>query len=157
MTQQLPNSRTCFLCGVDNSAGLKLKFYRDGQRVFTRVTLPDWLAGYQGVAHGGIVVALLDEVMGWAANCYARGATATGEIQVRFRHPTPVGEELLVDADVVKSRGRVVYTQGRLLRDGGMVCATGSAKLMKQLETSDGARNYDLVYEPGDARIFGDD
>ena len=60
-----PNSRHCFLCGVDNPIGLKLGFYDVGDgRVATRFTPLEQHQGYPGVMHGGIACALLDETIG---------------------------------------------------------------------------------------------
>ncbi len=60
-----PNSRYCFLCGVENPIGLNLRFYEaeDGH-VEARFTPKEEHQGYPGVLHGGITSALLDETIG---------------------------------------------------------------------------------------------
>jgi hypothetical protein len=58
-----PNSSTCFVCGVDNQQGLGLSFYETSPTtVETTAVIPGHLQGYPGLAHGGIVTALLDEI-----------------------------------------------------------------------------------------------
>lgn len=157
MSERLPNSRDCFVCGVGNSRGLKMTFHRDEGRVYAHVTLPTWAVGFSGVAHGGLVATLLDEVMGWCANCALKSPTVTAEMTVRYRQPTPVNEELLLEADVIKSRGALAYVSGRLLRSDGTLCASSTGKHMRtpSADAVDGTR-YELVYAPGDARIFED-
>jgi acyl-coenzyme A thioesterase PaaI-like protein len=155
VSEPLPNSRDCYVCGIDNPRGWRLKFHRANGRVYTRVTLPDWAVGFRGVGHGGLVATLLDEVMSWAATCEARGPTATGEMTVRFRQPTPVGEELLLEAEVVKARGLLLYVEGRLLRLDGTVCAGSTGKHMRLPESS--KSDFELAYEPGDSRILEDE
>ena len=118
MTERLPNSQDCFVCGVGNAHGLRLKFLREDGRVFTRVTLPDWAVGFRGVAHGGLVATLLDEVMGWSANCAAKCATMTAEMTVRYRRPTPVGEELLHQR-IAELTETVERLQGAVERQNG--------------------------------------
>jgi acyl-coenzyme A thioesterase PaaI-like protein len=57
-----PNSRMCFVCGIDNPIGLKLKFYTDDEgRCIARFRPGPEHQGYPGYLHGGIISALLDE------------------------------------------------------------------------------------------------
>jgi acyl-coenzyme A thioesterase PaaI-like protein len=155
MSEGLPNSHDCFVCGIDNPRGFRLKFRRENGKVFARVTLPPWSVGFKGVAHGGLVATLLDEVMSWAANCEVKGPTATGEMTVRYKQPTPVGEELLLEAEVRKARGPLVLVEGRMLQRDGTVCATSTGKHMKLPKTDRDA--FELSYEAGDAQIFEDE
>jgi hypothetical protein len=69
--EKQPNSRMCFVCGIDNPIGLKLKFYTDDEgRCIARFPVPVWHRtgrpkaehqGYPGQLHGGIISSLLDE------------------------------------------------------------------------------------------------
>jgi hypothetical protein len=142
------------VCGIDNPRGLRLKFQRNGARVFTTLSLPEWSAGFKGTAHGGIVATVLDEAMSWAATCHARGATATGEMTVRFRQPTPIGPALSLEAEVVKARGLLMYVEARLFLDG-LLLASSTGKHMKLPASAKGS--YRLAYAPGDIRIFDED
>jgi hypothetical protein len=152
VSESLPNSRDCFVCGIDNPRGLALKFHRDNGRVFTKVALPDWAVGFQDTAHGGLVATLLDEAMSWAATCHARGPTATAEMTVRFRKPTPVGTALRLEAEVTKARGVLLLVEARLVGEGGEVLAQSTGKHMKLPESA--RDTYELAYGPNDARIF---
>ncbi|MEA1961676.1 MAG: hypothetical protein U9N81_10485 [Bacillota bacterium] len=46
-----PNSRFCFLCGMENEQGLQLSWYTDdaNTRVQTEVVIPDHMNGYPGI------------------------------------------------------------------------------------------------------------
>ena len=60
-----PNSRMCFVCGLQNPIGLHLHLYEiEPGLIETTYTAPAHFQGYPGVLHGGIVAALLDEVSG---------------------------------------------------------------------------------------------
>src|SRR5512146_275339 len=61
-----PSSRTCFVCGRDNPVSLKMKWDQDCEsgEIRAAVTLPDHFNGYPGVAHGGVIAAVLDETAG---------------------------------------------------------------------------------------------
>jgi acyl-coenzyme A thioesterase PaaI-like protein len=97
----------CFGCGDRNSEGLRIEFEVDGRRVTGRFTTRPSHQGYPRVAHGGIAAAALDEAMGWAM--YAAGAWAmTARIEVKYRKPLPLGEELIVTASVTRERGRLL-------------------------------------------------
>jgi uncharacterized protein (TIGR00369 family) len=58
---------------------------------------PNRLQSYDGVLHGGIICLLLDAAM---TNCgFSMGRTmVTGDLQVRFLHPVPTDEAVLVRA-----------------------------------------------------------
>ncbi len=60
--EKQPNSRMCFVCGVENPIGLKLAFYTDQEgRCVARFRPKREHKGYPGQLHGGIVSTLLDE------------------------------------------------------------------------------------------------
>ena len=105
-----PNSRMCFVCGLENPVGLKLVFREDGEagQVRAEFTVPDLFQGYPGVVHGGIVAAILDEVSGRAVMLHAsdENLLATLRLTVRYRRPTPT-ETLLVAVGWVERTGGV--------------------------------------------------
>jgi uncharacterized protein (TIGR00369 family) len=104
----------CFACGPHNEDGLHLRFVRDGEDgAIGTVILDQKYQGYRGIAHGGIVMMLLDEVMAHATGMNGdKGMTAS--INVRFRKPVPLGVELTL-------RGRVTFTRSRMLALEGTV------------------------------------
>lgn len=65
--EKQPNSRMCFVCGVDNPIGLHLSFYTDDEgRCIGRFQPRPEHQGYPGHLHGGIISTLLSVVMGQA-------------------------------------------------------------------------------------------
>ena len=120
--------RYCFACGADNPIGLHLAFREaDGAYVAAFVAPPE-LQSYGGVVHGGIVGRLLDESMG--RYLYAQGCRAvTAKLEVRYRRPTPVGEQLTVVGRILKRRGKFVDACASVMRDDGTVTAEATAKL----------------------------
>ncbi|MGA2761435.1 MAG: PaaI family thioesterase [Candidatus Cybelea sp.] len=99
----------CFACGPDNPIGMHVSFDRaDGSEgVRARCTLGPQYQGWRGIAHGGIVMALLDEAMAHAAG-FAGHRGVTAAVNVRFRRPVPLGEPIEV-------RGRVAWERRRVL------------------------------------------
>jgi uncharacterized protein (TIGR00369 family) len=83
--------------------------------------------GYDGVVHGGILAALLDDAM---ANClWLRGiAAVTAKMALRYRQPVRVGSRLLVYGRLVQEREKVAVAEGWVTTVDGtrLVEATGT-------------------------------
>ena len=96
MNQQY-NSASCFACGLENASGLRLSFNDNGvDQVFCRFVIGPQHAGYPGMAHGGIVAAILDEVAGRTVMIgHPKRFFVTARMDVRFRKPVPVGAPLV--------------------------------------------------------------
>ena len=56
----------CFACGSLNVHGLHLELHAGDDRCWTELELDRRFEGWEGIAHGGIVCTILDEVMAWA-------------------------------------------------------------------------------------------
>ena len=126
--QKQPNSRFCFLCGVDNPIGLKLSFYDDDQdRVVCRFTPSEEHQGYPGVLHGGITSALLDETIG---RTLVKGDiwAMTVQLNVKFHQPIPLDQELTVIGEITRLRSRTLEGSGQILLADGSVGASAEAK-----------------------------
>jgi acyl-coenzyme A thioesterase PaaI-like protein len=127
-----PSSSTCFVCGVDNNQGLGLSFYETGpDSVETTAVVPVHLQGYPGVAHGGIVTALLDEVTLRAAVIgQPEHLMVTGKIEVWFRQAVPVGVPLRVAGTLLERKRRATRTRGEVFLPDGTLGAEAEAILM---------------------------
>jgi uncharacterized protein (TIGR00369 family) len=107
MNQQY-NSASCFACGLENPSGLRLRFYDNGKdQVFAYFILQPAHAGYPGMAHGGIVAAILDEVGGRTVMINNHNLFfVTAHMDVRYRQPVPVGVPLEAQGWLLKRRAR---------------------------------------------------
>ena len=123
-----PNSRYCFLCGVENPTGLKVAFYADDEdRVVVRFVPREEHQGYPGVMHGGLLCALLDETIGRTLVQRDIWAMTVG-LNVRFHKPVPIGEELTVTGEIVRLRSRTLEGKGEVRLADGTVAVTAEAK-----------------------------
>lgn len=114
----------CFACGPSNPIGMHLHFDRatDAEGVLARVTLAPHYQGWRGIAHGGIVMALLDEAMAHAAGFAGhRGVTAT--VNVRFRKPVPLEQPIVVRGRVTWQRRNVLGVEGNVFDGNGTLLA----------------------------------
>jgi acyl-coenzyme A thioesterase PaaI-like protein len=136
----------CFACGPENPIGLHLAFAPDGGVVRATITLANDFQGWRGVAHGGIVMALLDEAMAHAAGFAGhRGMTASA--QVRFRKPVPIGQPLDVIGSVTWQRRNVIGVEASVRGAGGVIFAQAEGKIVSKgaIADADDRRNKEWV------------
>ncbi|MFA5516340.1 MAG: PaaI family thioesterase [Desulfuromonadales bacterium] len=126
----LRKDKGCFVCGPENTRGLRAEFILDKatRTASSRLVIPVWTQGWQAVAHGGILSTLLDESCVHASRTVG-DHPVTAELTVRFRKPVPVGSEVFVRGEVVEIRRRVVQVKAELLVDGE-VCAEARARVV---------------------------
>jgi acyl-coenzyme A thioesterase PaaI-like protein len=103
----------CFACGTLNTSGMGLLLHVEPGRSWVELTLEPRFQGWDGIAHGGIVCAILDEVMAWAL-VGADDWGLTARLNVEFKRPVLVGQDLRAEGWTTRSRRRVVDTAGRL-------------------------------------------
>lgn len=107
----------CFACGELNESGLRLELHTDETGCWTDLTLDPRFQGWEGVAHGGILCTILDEVMAWAVLGHdVWGVTA--RMTMDFRRPVPVGRALRAEGTVTRAARRLFRTEGRILDAG---------------------------------------
>jgi acyl-coenzyme A thioesterase PaaI-like protein len=117
----------CFACGALNEGGLQLDLHVDGDRCWTSITLDDRFQGWDGIAHGGIVCTILDEVMAWSLAASDNWGL-TARLNVAFRRPVPLGRPVRAEGWITTIRRRMIATAGRILDPAtGEVLATAEA------------------------------
>jgi acyl-coenzyme A thioesterase PaaI-like protein len=117
----------CFACGSLNLHGLGLVLHIESGRSWTETTLGATFEGWEGIAHGGILATILDEVMAWSLAASDNwGVTAS--MRVRFRRPVPIDRTIRAEGWITEGRRRVSATAA-VIRD----VATG-----EELATAEG-------------------
>lgn len=132
--EKQPNSRYCFLCGIENPIGLNLSFYQEGDRVTAHYCPKEEHQGYPGVLHGGITCALLDETIGRVLVSQDIWAM-TVDLDVRFIKPIPLGEPLTVIGEMTRLRSRTMEGKGEIHLADGTVAATAQARYIRLPES----------------------
>ncbi|MBV8197089.1 MAG: PaaI family thioesterase [Candidatus Eremiobacteraeota bacterium] len=121
----------CFACGESNPIGLHVRFARSEDGVVARADLASLYQGWRGIAHGGIVMALLDEAMAYAAGFAGhRGVTAT--MSVRFRKPVPLEAPIEVRGRVVWRRRNVLGVEASVVDGSGTTLAQAEGSVVSQ-------------------------
>jgi len=113
----------CFACGTLNEHGLRLDLHLGERRSWTELSLDPRFEGWVGIAHGGILATILDEVMAWSLVAEdSWGVTA--RLAIEYRRPTPVGRPIRAEGWIVRSRRRLIDTAGAVTDGDGNVLAT---------------------------------
>lgn len=124
------DNQYCFICGPRNPQGLKatLEVDQTAQSAACTISVPAVYQGWQGMVHGGIISALLDEVCAYAGMTVA-STVVTGELKTRFRKPVPVEQTVTVRARVTNQVRRAVLVEAELTM-AGTVLASAEAKMV---------------------------
>lgn len=122
------DGQTCFGCGVHNPVGLHMEFYTDDRQVYSFLSIPAAMAGWDQTAHGGIVSTILDEIMGWSVIYLLRKIGVTKTMTVTFLKPVQVEQPLTVIGSIEEIVSeREVLVNGVLHGEDGAVYATSRA------------------------------
>ena len=123
--EKQPNSRMCFVCGIENPIGLKLFFYTDEEgRCITRFRPRSEHQGYPGHLHGGIISTLLDETMGRVLT-HQNVWAVTGRLEIKFIKPVPLDQELTIIGELTRDGSRGYEAQGQIRLPDGTVLVKG--------------------------------
>jgi uncharacterized protein (TIGR00369 family) len=126
------SSRMCFVCGVENTAGLHAHFYQvDDVTCVGRFLPADHHQGYPGRVHGGVVAAMMDETLGRAVWGDAKTWGVTAELTIRYKNPVPLGEMLTVVGRLTRDTRRLFVAEGEMMTADGQVVVTARGKYVK--------------------------
>jgi acyl-coenzyme A thioesterase PaaI-like protein len=129
MEREVVRYRGCFVCGRDNIIGLNLNFHSDGKTVRTKWFPDRRHEGYKGIVHGGLLAAVLDEVM-IKAILAKDIRCVTASMEVKYKAPAEVGDELLFEGRMTEQKGRIILTVGWARNSKGIVVAQATGKYM---------------------------
>ena len=116
----------CFGCGPSNPRGLRIRSFEEGAELVATWTPEPHHQAFEGVLNGGIVGALLDCHLNWAAALHLmrqRGAptppcTVTADYAVVLKRPCPTDGPVQLRARVLESDGTKATVEGTLEAQG---------------------------------------
>ena len=143
MKELQPNSQDCFVCGIANKIGLKLRFYNtEPGTVEAEYVVPEEFQGFPGIAHGGIVAAMLDEIT--YRSLIGDDPTRmmfTARLNIRYRSNVPIGQTLRLVGNAEKRKKRTATATGKIYDSQGSLLAEAEALLINvpddMFETAD--------------------
>ena len=128
--KHLPNNEThnCFGCSPINPSGLQMKFYTNDASVFSEVTVPQHLCGWNNLIHGGVLSTILDEIMSWAAIYLLKRIILTQSMTIDFLKPVYIDYPLKAEGKVLELKGRhEAVMEGILSTREGTICTRSTA------------------------------
>jgi acyl-coenzyme A thioesterase PaaI-like protein len=105
------------LFGALHPSAPPFAFTLDGRELHARGSFNAAHEGPPGYVHGGWVALAFDEALG-TTNVAGGIPALTGRLTVRYRHPTPLGAAVLLDARTAQIDGRRVTAHGTMTVDG---------------------------------------
>jgi uncharacterized protein (TIGR00369 family) len=119
---------------LKNSFGLHAAYYELDNNELLAVFRPRAEhQSYPGRLHGGIISTILDETIGRAIMMHSADEVwgVTVDLQIRFKKPVPLDEELKVVGRITKDSNRFFEGSGELLLADGTVAAEGHGRYLK--------------------------
>ena len=125
--KEIDKYKYCFVCGDKNPNGLKVKFFAEGEVAKAEYVAGSDFQGYKDIFHGGILAALLDEVM-IKAILAKDIVVVTASMEISFKKPVKVGEKILLTGKILEQKKRIITTEGKACLKNGEVVATATGK-----------------------------
>jgi len=125
----LPNrsDHNCFGCSSKNTSGLRMTFYTNQTAVYSKITVPDHLCGWNNLVHGGVLTTIMDEIMSWATIYLLKRVPMTKSIAVDFLKPVYVGSPLKAEGTILDKKGKhEALMEGRIYSEDDVCCAKAS-------------------------------
>jgi uncharacterized protein (TIGR00369 family) len=110
---ELSDDKYCFACGPLNPIGLRMEVSYRENKAICRLVLKREFQGWKNIVHGGVVATILDEIMAHAVMRYV-GKAVTTSLQITYRVPLHVGQEIQAEGHVVQEKSRGVVARGEI-------------------------------------------
>lgn len=114
-------SSNCFVCEPKNELGLQIPFFHDDERnlVTAAFELSNAFSGAPTYIHGGVILAVLDEVQSWATIAVAGKFAVTTKTATAFDKPVRVGKSYTIEGEIQSIDGVTIETVGRIVDHRG--------------------------------------
>ncbi len=116
MINLLPSYPDCYICGSSNKKGFQQKIFYDDETksVYTDFNPDKEHTGYKDIVHGGIFLALLDEIMAWVCICESQNPCLTMKLDTRFLKKAKCNVEYRISGRVDKIKGKMIFASSKI-------------------------------------------
>lgn len=149
MTEKLPDHGSCFVCGKTNPKSIGVEWELGPEcHIVASFRFNEYQQGPPGFVHGGGSAAVLDEAMG-AAVWQAGYRAATVHLELDYRKPIPIGEEIRIEGWLFSKEKDSVTTRGIIYLSDGIIAVEAYAKyvsapqLFKDIPSAESPSGYD--------------
>lgn len=118
----------CFGCAPENTSGLHLEFYEDGDDIVALWKPEACFQGWLNTLHGGIVCTLMDEVAGWVVTRKLQTTGLTSQLNTRFLKSVSIAEScIMIRARLKEMKRNLACIDAEVYNGAGEVCARAEA------------------------------
>lgn len=137
MDREFYFTEDCFVCGVSNEDGLHLKIEKGDDKAILKCIIEPTYQSFRGIAHGGIISLLIDEVL-WYAFYFQGIIAVTRKLEITFKKPLQIGEEVVCQGWVTKKlREELFEGQAKIEDRDGKIIAFAKGNFAKREELKD--------------------
>lgn len=128
------NSKDCLVCGMDNPFSLQTMTYELENGLVVGLTKGTFHhQSYPHRMHGGMITALLDEIIGRAINITEPDTFGvTASLEIKFKKPVPLDEPIKVVGKITRNTSRIFEAEGFIESNTGDILAAAHALYVKQ-------------------------
>ncbi|MCK5129824.1 MAG: PaaI family thioesterase [Clostridiales bacterium] len=143
-TKKQPNAKHCFVCGVQNTFGIKAKFYEmENGELEAYFTPGDSHQSYPFRMHGGIAASILDEAIGRALQIKSPNEWGiTTDLKIKYRKPLPLHTELRAVCRITRDSRMMFEGTGEIYTPDGVVAVAAEGRYMKMSLDNDELQNF---------------
>ena len=124
-----PHYPTCFGCGPDEEHGFGIQVRRDGDDVVAEHVFEDRHSGAPGIAHGGAVATVVDDVLGYLLYV-AKAPGVTRRLEIDYLKPVLTGVPYAVRGRLDRRDGRKLWVSCTGTDPAGVVAFRATALVL---------------------------
>jgi uncharacterized protein (TIGR00369 family) len=110
-----------------NRHGLQLRFWYSEKGCLTKFSIPEHLCGFAGLAHGGIIATIMDEMAAWTIIARLARLGITQEMAIRYIKAVPTHQELLAEGQIISQQAEKALVQTKIFNSKGGLLAEGES------------------------------
>ena len=123
--EKIPEHGYCFVCGTQNPQSLGVTWYLNEKgEICADMIFTLSQQGPPSYVHGGASAAVLDEAMG-AAVWRAGYSVVAVNLEINYKKPIPLGENIKITARVAEVKPRKILTTSEICLADGSLAVTG--------------------------------
>ena len=113
----------CFGCAPNNTSGLKMEFYEDGDEIVSIWKPQSQYQGWIDTLHGGIQAVLLDEICAWVVVRKLQTTGVTSKMETRYLKPVSTLDcHITLRAHIAEVRRNLVILEASIYNEKGELC-----------------------------------
>ncbi|MHA2075034.1 MAG: PaaI family thioesterase [Candidatus Hodarchaeales archaeon] len=118
----------CYGCSQKNIQGLKLRFWYTNDGCLSYYTIPRDFCGFNGIAHGGVIATILDEIAAWTIITHLFRFGITLQSLIKYLKPVRTDVEIIVEGKIINNNSTHVNILSTISSTKDIVLAKAESK-----------------------------